>query len=75
MQLVPIGNSKGIRISKTHIEKYGFNRGVSVREEKNGIKITATPKSLRTGWGDFYKTNSSKMNIDYEFLDLDIGND
>jgi antitoxin component of MazEF toxin-antitoxin module len=39
MQLIDIGNSRGIRLPKTIINKYGFSKGVRVVEEKKSIKI------------------------------------
>jgi hypothetical protein len=75
MQLVAIGNSKGIRISKQQISKYGFDDGVYVVEEKDGIKIMPSKQGVRDGWGNFYKSHASNMPIDADFLNFGIGDE
>lgn len=75
MQLVPIGTSKGVRIPKGYIEKYGFDRGIEIKEEKDGIRIIPAPQTARSKWSDFYEANASKIEPDYDFLDLDISSD
>ena len=52
--IVPIGNSKGIRLSKTLIEKYDFKDSVELilDEEFLIIKPIANP---RKNWGKAFK--------------------
>ena len=52
--IVPIGNSKGIRLSKTLIEKYDFKDSVELilDEEFIIIKPIANP---RNNWGKAFK--------------------
>jgi antitoxin MazE len=47
--LIAIGNSKGIRLSKTILEKYAISEHVDIEFESDGIKIKPSKKS-RQGW-------------------------
>jgi hypothetical protein len=72
MHLITIGNSKGIRIAKSIIIKYGFDKGLDLIEEKNGIKLVPSKNTVRSGWGDFYKKNHLRLDSDIEFLECGI---
>ena len=72
MMLVNIGNSKGIRISKSIIEKYHFGNGIQIIEEKSYIKIVPLKNKLRKNWTEFYIQNSKKIHIDNGFLECGI---
>lgn len=74
MELIDIGNSRGIRLPKTIINKYGFSKGVRVVEEKKCIKIFPLEKHLRQGWQDFYTKNAKTIDVDLEFLECGIDN-
>ena len=39
MNLVPIGNSKGVRLSKNLIDKYGLSNGFEIIELDDGLKL------------------------------------
>ena len=54
LQIVQIGNSKGLRLSKTLIEKYNFTDKVEILLEKDYLIIKPIPKP-RKGWGDLFK--------------------
>lgn len=55
--IIQIGNSKGIRLSKTLLEKYNFTDSVELVLEKDYLVIK--PKKMpRQGWDDAFK----KMN-------------
>lgn len=47
--LIAIGNSKGIRLSKTILEKYNISEQVDLEFESDGIKIKPCKKP-RQGW-------------------------
>ena len=54
ISIIPIGNSKGIRLSKTLLEKYNFKDTVELILEKGYIIIR--PKSTpRKGWEKAFK--------------------
>ena len=57
ISIIPIGNSKGIRLSKTLLDKYNIKDKVELILEKGYIILK--PKSEpRKGWGKAFK----KMN-------------
>ena len=72
MNLVAIGNSKGIRLSKNLINKYGFSNGVKIIELDDGLKLLGKEKKLRSGWDEVFKKIAKKEKLDDNFLNLDI---
>ncbi len=52
--VVKIGNSKGIRLSKTLLEKYDIKGSVNLILEDDQIIIKALSKP-RQGWGEAFK--------------------
>jgi antitoxin MazE len=54
VSVIPIGNSKGIRLSKTVIEKYNIKDCVELILEKEYIVLK--PKKMpRKGWEEAFK--------------------
>jgi antitoxin MazE len=53
LELVRIGNSRGIRIPKTLIEQCGFGETVEVLVEDNRLVITPE-RATRQGWKDAF---------------------
>ena len=72
MNLVPIGNSKGVRLSKSLIDKYGFSNGFEIIELDDGLKLLAKKKKLRSGWDEIFKKIAKEEKLDDDFLNLDI---
>jgi len=58
VQLVRIGNSRGIRIPKALIEQYGFGDAVELRVEKDRLVI-APDRTARQGWKDAFAAAGS----------------
>ncbi len=54
LSIIPIGNSKGIRLSKTLIEKYNITDTVELILEKEYI-ILKPKTAARTGWEKLFK--------------------
>ena len=54
VSLISIGNSKGIRLSKTLIEKYNFQDAIELILEKDYI-ILKPKVSARKGWEKSFK--------------------
>ena len=54
VKLVPIGNSKGIRIPKTLLQKYGLNNSLLLEETDRGLLLRAK-KDSKLSWEDTYK--------------------
>jgi antitoxin MazE len=53
-KIIQIGNSKGLRLSKTILEKYDFGDTVNMRMEENFIIIEPISKP-RTDWAKSFK--------------------
>jgi len=49
VKLVPIGNSKGVRIPQAFIRECGFGEHVEMRIEQNAI-VLSSPRSPRENW-------------------------
>ncbi|MBP6235602.1 MAG: hypothetical protein KA270_15530 [Saprospiraceae bacterium] len=48
-KIIQIGNSKGIRLNKTILDKYGFDEVVNLRMEENFL-ILEPVKKVRENW-------------------------
>jgi len=60
LRVIQIGNSKGIRLSKTILEKYQITDAVEIQLEKNQI-ILKPVQNPRYGWDNAFATmHSSK---------------
>lgn len=53
LQVVKIGNSKGIRIPKSLLNQYNFEEKVVVDLKEEGLLIK--PKKVRDGWAASFK--------------------
>ncbi len=54
IKLVPIGNSKGIRIPKALLQKYGLNYSLLLEETDRGL-LLRKKEDNKLSWGDTYK--------------------
>jgi antitoxin MazE len=52
-KIVPIGNSRGIRIPKAMLEHCGFGEEVDL-QAKNGALVLRAVKAPRAGWADAF---------------------
>ena len=72
ISVIPIGNSKGIRLTKTVIEKYNITDTVELILEK-GYIIIKPKKEPRKGWDKAFKkmheNKEDKLLIDDVFTD------
>lgn len=60
ISIIPIGNSKGIRLSKTILEKYNLTDTVELILQKDCIVLKPKQKP-REGWGKaFQKMNKER---------------
>lgn len=57
--IIKIGNSKGIRLPKTILKKYGFNDKVDLVMEEDGL-ILRPIKKAREGWEESFKHIAEK---------------
>jgi len=68
-KIIQIGNSKGLRLSKTILEKYDIGDIVNMRMEENYIIIEPITKP-RSDWAKSFK--EMRKNGDDELLIQDI---
>ena len=54
IKLIPIGNSKGVRIPKTLIEKYGLDNPLLLEETERGLLLRKKDDS-KLSWEDTYQ--------------------
>jgi len=59
IKLVPIGNSKGIRIPKTLIEKHSLNDSLLLEETESGLLIR-NKEDGKLSWQDTYKAMANE---------------
>ncbi len=75
IKLVPIGNSKGIRIPKLLLQKYGFNQSLLLEETERGLLLRKKDDKTLS-WEDTYKAMADeKENWDDFDITLDDGLD
>jgi len=72
VSVIKIGNSKGIRLSKTMLEKYNIKDSVNIILEDNQIVIKPVSEP-RKGWDIAFKEMSK--NGDDDLLVDDVFND
>lgn len=68
-KIIQIGNSKGLRLSKTILEKYDIGDTVNIKMKDNFIIIEPISKP-RTNWAKSFK--EMRKNGDDELLIQDI---
>lgn len=54
-KLISIGNSKGVRIPKALLQKYGFKNFLLIEETDKGL-LLRNKEENRLSWEDTYKT-------------------
>ena len=75
VSIIQIGNSKGIRLSKTILERYNIRDSVDLILDKGQIIIKAIDKP-RNGWEESFKlmneNNDDQLMIDDVFEDENL---
>jgi len=59
IKLVPIGNSKWVRIPKALLQKYGLNNSLLLEETDRGLLLRKKDDD-RLSWEDTYKSMASE---------------
>ncbi|MGR3174669.1 MAG: AbrB/MazE/SpoVT family DNA-binding domain-containing protein [Candidatus Scalindua sp.] len=59
IKLIPIGNSKGIRLPKKILQKYGFSESVVLEEKEDGVLIHRK-KDEKLAWEETFKSMSEE---------------
>ena len=55
VNIISIGNSKGIRIPKSIIDQCNFNNEAELEVENNKLVIKPIKKKIRAGWDKAFK--------------------
>ena len=59
IKLIPIGNSKGVRIPKVLLQKYGFSNKLLLEETDKGLLLRKKDDS-KLSWEDTYKAMANE---------------
>ena len=59
VKLVPIGNSKGVRIPKPLLQKYGLENSLLLEETDRGLLLRKKEES-KLSWEDTYKAMANE---------------
>ena len=59
VKLVPIGNSKGVRIPKALLDKYGMKDSLLIEETEGGLLLRTKEKG-KMSWEETYKAMSEE---------------
>lgn len=70
-KIIPIGNSKGIRIPKRLLVKYGLNESVEIKEMENGILLRKEENS-QLSWVKTYQEMAKDDEDWSDWADLDL---
>ncbi len=58
LKLVAIGNSRGVRLPKTVLDKYAITDTLVLEEREEGLLFRNKKKDKRLSWEDTYKETS-----------------
>lgn len=70
LKVVPIGNSRGVRLPKAVLEKYAIRDAVVVEEREDGL-LLRSKKDKRLSWEDTYK-EIAREREDWSDLDATV---
>jgi antitoxin MazE len=68
VKLISIGNSKGIRLPKTLLQKYGWSDTLILEEKEEGIYLYSKEKN-KLSWQESYRAMASE---EEDWSDLDV---
>lgn len=68
VKLVPIGNSRGVRIPKALLQKYGFSDSLVLEETERGILLRKKQED-KLSWEDTFKAMAEEGE---DWTDLDV---
>lgn len=70
LKIVPIGNSRGVRLPKAILDKYAIRDAVVVEEREEGL-LLRSKKDKRLSWEDTYE-EMAREREDWSDLDSTI---
>lgn len=59
VKIIPIGNSKGVRIPSPLLQKYGFKNSLLLEETERGLLLRKKDES-KLSWEDTFKSMAEK---------------
>jgi antitoxin MazE len=62
LQVVKVGNSKGLRFPKSILEQYQIEDEVDLSPTKDGLLIKPIKSKARVGWSKKFKEMAAKRN-------------
>ena len=68
IKLIPIGNSKGVRLPKELLQKYGFDNSLLLEETDRGL-LLRNKSDGKISWEDTYKAMAVEQE---DWRDFDI---
>lgn len=74
VKLITIGNSKGVRIPKALILKYGLKEEIIMEEREEGLLIHAQGGN-RMSWQETYQATADEREDWSDWLDIDDADD
>ncbi len=69
-RLIQIGNSKGVRLPKSVIEKYSLVDELEIIESEEGIIIKPVTTKVREGWEEQFRSANASSEKDDDFSDF-----
>ena len=70
VKLIPIGNSKGIRLPKVLLQKYGWGDSLVLEETEEGIFLYSNEKN-KLSWKETYRAMAADRE-DWSDLDTTV---
>ena len=70
IKLIPIGNSKGVRIPKSLLQKYGLKEFLLLEETDTGLLIRSK-ETNKLSWEDTYKSMAEEKE-DWDDFDVTL---
>lgn len=55
LKIVPIGNSRGVRLPKAILEKYAMRETMLLEEREDGLLLRSKKKDKRVSWEETYR--------------------
>ncbi len=61
IKLIAIGNSKGVRLPKRLLRKYGFGDSLLLEETERGLLLTSKKDAGKMSWEETYKAMAKEQ--------------
>ena len=77
VNIISIGNSKGIRIPKSILDQCDFNKEAELEVQNNKLIIKPVKRKVREGWADAFKLMHERKEdavIVSDSLDIEMEN-